>query len=249
MEWKHLVGGLAPSASRGMATHVAWIAKDFGRRNISLFSPADVDALARTLASTTVAAGQRILSPGAPADAAYIVESGEVELRVRRGAHRSVVGIQRTGGVFGDVPLLCDIPFPFAAVARVETTLLRIEKTSLVELLTTHPTIALRWMTSVVRRLEHANRRIVQLTVGDLSARMIVLLASEIADDGHSRTEVRLTQSELAALLGASRQQVNRVLRELVDGGLLRQQYGGIEVLDPQRLIELAGVDALAGSC
>lgn len=78
---------------------------------------------------------------------------------------------------------------------------------------------------------------------------MIVLLASEGAGDGDKRTEVRLTQSELAALLGATRQQVNRVLRELAEGGLVRQQYGGIEVLDPQRLIDMAGVDLLGSSC
>lgn len=249
MEWKHLIGNLAPPGPPGMATHVAWIAKDFGRPNISLFSPADIDALGRTLESSSVPAGQRVLSPGAPADAAYIVESGEVELIVRRGARRSVVGIQRAGGVFGDVPLLCEMPFPFAAVARVKTTLLRLEKASLVELLTTHPTIALRWLTSVVRRLEHANRRIVQLTVGDLPARMVALLASEIAQDGRQTTEVRLTQSELAALLGATRQHVNRVLRELAENGLVQQQYGAIEILDPQRLMQMAGVDAGGSTC
>lgn len=232
-----------------MTTHVAWVARDFGRRNISLFSPDDVATLTRTLESTTAAQGERILSPGQSADAAYIVERGEVELLVRRGARRSVVGIQRAGGVFGDVPLRCEVPFPFAAIARVETQLLRIEKPGLVELLTSHPTIALRWLTSVVRRLEHANRRIVQLTVGDLPARMIALLASEVARDDRGSTEVRLTQSEPAALLGATRQHVNRVLRELAGEGLVRQQYGSIEVLDPQRLLERAGVDVLGATC
>lgn len=249
LEWKHLIANLSPAGTRGMPTHVAWIARDFGRRDISLFSPADIEALARTLESTTVAGGRRVLSPGEPAEAAYIVESGEIELLVRRGARRSVVGIQRAGGVFGDVPLLCEIPFPFAAVARVETTLLRLKRDSLVELLKTHPSIALRWLTSVVRRLEQANRRIVQLTVGDLSARMIALLASEASQDGRHPTVVRLTQSELAALLGATRQHVNRVLRELAEDGLVRKQYGAIEVLDPERLMQLAGVNVLDGSC
>jgi CRP-like cAMP-binding protein len=116
-----------------MATHVAWIARDFGRRDMSPLSNADVDALGRVLEPIRVEAGRRILSPGDPADAAYIVEEGEVEL---------------------------------------------------------------------------------------------------------------------AVLLGASRQSVNRALRELSKDGLVRQRYGEIEILDADRILELAGEGAfLRGVC
>ena len=119
-----------------MATHVAWIARDFGRPELAPFTTAELEELSRILEPLEVEAGQKILSPGQPADAAYIVTEGEVELVLRRGPRRLMVGIQRAGGVFGDVPLLCEMPFPYAAVAR--TSLLRVPREVLGDLLVRH---------------------------------------------------------------------------------------------------------------
>lgn len=247
MDWKTMLPHLRPAGQRGMATHVAWIARDFGGRKLSLLSDADVTALAQVLEPLTVKAGQRILSPGEPADAAYIVEQGEVELLIQRGRRRIAIGIQRAGGVFADVPLLCEMPFPFMAVARTDATLLKLSREKLIEILKGHPAIALRWLSNVVKRLERANRRIVELTVGDLRSRTIALLADELIDgDGAG---IRLTQTELAALLGASRQSVNRVLGRLAREGLIRTRYGQVEILDSGRVLELAGEDFLRRLC
>lgn len=227
-----------------MATHVAWIARDFGRRDMAPLSTEDVNALSQVLEPIRVEAGRKILGPGDPADAAYIVEEGEVELYIRRGGRRALVGIQRAGGVFGDIPLLCEVPFPFSAVARTDALLLKLPRDTLTEVLARHPAIALRWLASVVKRLERANRRIVELTVGSLRARTLALLADELVGRDAGERGLRLTQAEVAALLGASRQSVNRALRGLGKEGLVRQRYGAIEIVDPERLLELAGEHA-----
>ncbi|MBI4259437.1 MAG: Crp/Fnr family transcriptional regulator [Actinobacteria bacterium] len=244
LEWRSLLPHLRPSGQQAMATHVAWIARDFGRRDLSPLSDEDVEALGRVLEPMRVEAGRKVLSPGEPSDAAYIVERGEVELYLRRGRRRTLVGIQRAGGVFGDVPLLCEVPFPYSAVARTDSVLLKLPRDRLTDVLTRHPAIALRWLSSVVKRLEHANRRIVGLTVGDLRARTLALLADEIMEGVRPAGALRLTQAELAALLGASRQSVNRVLGGLAREGLIRQLYGEIEVVEGERVLELAGGQA-----
>lgn len=159
-----------------------------------------------------------------------------------------MVGIQRPGGVFGDIPLLCEMPFPYAAVARTNASLLKLSKESLTELLARHPAIALRWLSSVVKRLEQANRRIVELTVGDIRARTLALLADELVRIDKSR-RVALTQGEIAALLGATRQSVNQVLGDLAKEGLLTQQYGGIEVIDPDAILRLGRGGSLPAVC
>lgn len=246
MELKMLLPHLKASGPKGMATHVAWLARDFGRRDFAPFTSSDIEALSELLEPIQVEAGRKIFSPGQPSDAAYIVKEGEVELLLRRGGRRTLVGIQRAGGVVGDAPLLCEMPYPYTALARTEGTLLKLEKAALVELLARHPAIALRWLSSVVKRLEHANRRIVSLTVGDLRARTLALFAEELVG-GNGRADVRFTQGEIAALLGATRQSVNRVLGHLANDGLVRQQYGAIEVLDGERILKLAGDGALAG--
>lgn len=252
MEVGAVVGGWRPPVDGWEAGgHVVWVARAFGRPELAPFTPGDVEALAQTLRARRVEAGTRILSPGEPADAAFIVQRGEVGLSTRWGRRRRLVAIQRPGGVFGDVPLLCGLAFPYAAVARSDATLLVIERARLLDLLGSHPAVALRWLSSVVRRLDAANRRIVALTVGDLRSRTLALLADELLVDGAApeAAGVDLTQAEVAALLGATRQSVNRVLAGLAGEGLVRPGYGRIEVLDERRLLELAGPATVAHSC
>lgn len=222
-----------------MAAHAAWLARDFGRREMAPLSPADVAVLAGTFTPVRVKAGTKLFAAMRAPEAAFIVESGEVEIAMRRGARRMVLGIARTGDVVGDVPLLCDMAPPFGAVARTDATLLRLERDALQKLLATYPAISLRWLSSLVRRLEQAQRRIVALMVGDIRARTIAVIAEELLTAG--KAEVRLSQGEIAALLGATRQSVNRVLGALASEGLIAQQYGSIEILEPDRLLSLAG--------
>lgn len=232
---------ILPGEQQGMRAHLAWLARRFGRSDLAPFSPHDVEALSRTLERVEAPAGTRILSAGEAADTCYIIVSGEVALLLPGEDGRRLLAIQRSGGVVGDVPLLCEMPSPYLALARSDTDLLALHHDALLELLHTHPAVALRWLTSTVRRLEHANRRLVALTVGSLRDRVVALLADEVAGEAGAGARVGLTQSELAALLGASRQGVNRVLGELVEEGLIRTGYGSVEVTEPGRLLELAG--------
>lgn len=243
MDVRATLARLMPAGGADMATHVAWLARRFGRSELAPFTSADVAALSRTLERVELHAGELLHRAGEAARAAYVVERGEVELTVSRGGTRHLVAIQRPGGVIGDIPLLCAMPAPYTARARADAALLTIRQDALLELLAAHPAIALRWLTSTVRRLEHANRRIVALTVGDLRGRVIALLADELAEG----EVIDLTQAEIAGLLGASRQSVNRVLGELTSEGLVRTGYGTVEVTDPRRLLELAGQQGLAG--
>lgn len=236
------------SAERsGMATHVAWLARHFGRRELAPFSREDVAVLSRVVGRVGLLPGQRLLTAGEPARAAYVVERGEIALYLNRHGRRRLIGVQRPGGVVGDIPLLCDAPVPYTALARSEATLLKVDRDALLELLTTHSAIALRWLTNTVRRLDQANRRLAVLTTGDLRERVLGLLADELRTSD-SRRRIELTQSEMASLLGGTRQSVNRVLSDLADEGLLHTAYGGVEVRDPSRLLELAGQSGRVGA-
>lgn len=218
-----------------MAAHAAWLARDFGRREMAPLTTSDIEVLSRTFQPVQVKAGTKLLAAMRQPDAAYVLEAGEIELVMRRGARRLVLGIARAGDVISDVPLLCNVAPPFSAIARTDAKLLKLERAALQDLLEKHPAISLRWLSSLVRRLEQAQRRIVALMVGDIRARTLAILGEELFAAG--RSEVRLSQGEIAALLGATRQSVNRVLGQLSAEGLLRQQYGKIEILDPDRIL------------
>lgn len=223
----------------GTERHVAWVARSFGRRDLPTLRPDDVAALGDSLTSIRYEAGTRVHAAGDPSSRAYIVKEGEVELHVRRGRSTSLVGIQRPGGVFGDVPLLCDMPFPYQATARSASTLLVVEREALLDILSTHPAVALRWLTTVVQRLEHANRRIVALTMGSVRSRVLALLRDEVVM--RESDHVDLTQSEIAALLGTTRQSVNRAVQALADEGLVDTSYGGLTITDVPTLLTMTG--------
>jgi CRP-like cAMP-binding protein len=217
------------------------MARDFGLRRLALLSGPDLEMLAEALETVQVPPGRIILTAGREADAAYVIAEGEVEILAGSDDQPTLISIERTGSVLGDVPILFQMPVPFDAVARTRCVLLRIEGSRLPDLLRECPPIALRWLGNVVKRLDRANRRILSLVAGDLRSRTLALLAEALGQQEAETATIRLTQSQLAGLLGVSRQTVNRVLGRLATEGLVRTSYGQLEILDGERILSLAG--------
>ena len=103
------------------------------------------------------------------------------------------------------------------------------------QLLATHPAIARRWLSSVAQRLAASQARVLALLGGSLAAQTVSLLAEEAVDG-----RVELPQRTLAAMLGAARPSLNKILKELERDGLIRISYSTIEVLDAVRLVARA---------
>lgn len=225
----------------GGESSLVWMARDFGLRRLALLSGPDLEILSQSLETVRTPPGQAILTAGRQADAAYVIAEGEVEIVAGSGDERTLISIERSGSVLGDVPILFQTPVPFDAVALTSCVLLRIERERLPDLLRECPPIALRWLGNVVKRLDRANRRIQSLVAGDLRSRTLALLAEALGQQEAGTATVRLTQAQLAGLLGVSRQTANRVLRGLATDGLIRTSYGQLEILDGERILSLAG--------
>lgn len=97
------------------------------------------------------------------------------------------------------------------------------------------PRFAQRWLGSLAARLERSQRRVSSLLDGDLRRRAAELLLEEAEGD-----RVRLPQSTLAALIGARRPSLNRVLKELEGEGVIEISYRKISIVDRARLEEHA---------
>lgn len=227
-------------APAGGESSLVWMARDFGLRRLALLSGPDLETLSEALETEQIPPGRTILTAGHAADAAYIIADGEVEIVAGSGEERTLISIERAGSVLGDVPILFQTPVPFDAVSRTHCVLLRIEGGRLPDLLRECPPIALRWLGNVVKRLDRANRRILSLVAGDLRSRTLALLAEALGQQEAGTATIRLTQSQVAGLLGVSRQTVNRVLGRLAAEGLIRTSYGQLEVLDGARILSLA---------
>jgi len=210
----------------------AWVARCVGRGKSAPLRADDVTALAATLEVRTFRAGSALFSFGAQTPGVWIVRDGRIELSVGSGRRRAVVQLLRPGDVDGDIQLLLEMPLPYTGRAVSEVTCLFLAREGFEQLLATHPAIARRWLSSVAQRLAASQARVLALLGGSLAAQTVSLLAEEAVDG-----RVELPQRTLAAMLGAARPSLNKILKELERDGLIRISYSTIEVLDAVRLV------------
>ena len=190
--------------------------------------PADVDALAATLRTRTYQRGAALFHGGNAVDGVWIVQRGRVELSVGAGRRRAVVYVLQPGDVDGDIQHLLDMPLTYTARALDEVTALSLDPASFEKLLAEHPLIARRWLSSVAQRLATSQSRIIGLLGRSLTEQVARLLLDEAVDGA-----VPLPQRTLAAMLGAQRPSLNKILKEFERAGLIEVRYAAIQLLDP----------------
>lgn len=230
--------------------HALWIARAMARTDLSPLAPEDIPRLEAICRLRAAPAGTLLMAAGSEVDTVLVVRDGEVRLSARlRPAGRQTVAVVRAGGVVGDIPMLCGARMDFDAVAGGPVVVLELERRRLTELLRSSPTLSLRWMTSVARRLEQNQRRILAALTSDLMGQVAALLLDEREPGLHGTPLVRLSHAVIAQLLGAQRPSVTRTLRELRRRGLVRVGYREVELLDLAGLAALAGRDHVAAPC
>ena len=204
-----------------------WVAQHLGDANAPL-SRGDAVALAEALSGRRVSAGTVVFHRDEHPGEVFIVESGQVALLRPRANQSSYLQRLGPGDVFGDVGLLLGHNAPVDALAIEDTTLLTVPESELMKLLSTRPTIAMRWMISMAKRLETLQDRLEELLAGPLDTQLATLLM-RLAD---SEGVVAASQQTLAHLLGARRPSVARSLGQLEERGYICKQYREIRVLD-----------------
>lgn len=198
--------------------------------------PEDVAALAGSLQSRSLQPGQVLFAAGTGPAGVWLVQSGHVELAVGSGRRRAALAVLDEGDVDGDIPLLLRMPPPYTARALDRVECLYLSPEGFDGLITARGQLARRWLTSVAARLATSHSRLVGLLGATLTAQTARLLLDEADADGR----ITLSQATIAAMLGARRPSVNKVLGELAHAGLIEVSYRNIRVLDADRLGALA---------
>ncbi len=161
----------------------------------------------------------------------HFILSGNVQAFWRDEAgHQLKLGIDGPGDHFADVTLGGE-PALVSFVAIADLRIAAIRMIDLKQLLRRHPQATLVMLMDVVARLRRLVQRTKNLTMVDVYGRVVrVLLASSVESDG-KRVSARLTHAEIGQQVGATREMVGRVLRELARGGYIKSERGRITVL------------------
>lgn len=172
-----------------------------------------------------------IATEGDRLDLFNIILSGNVQAFWRDEAgHQLKLGVDGPGDHFADVTLGGE-PALVSHIAMTDLRLASIRMTDVTQLLRRHPQVAVVLLMDVVARLRRLLRRTKTLTMEDVYGRVVtLLLARAVETDGKLISE-RLTHAEIGQRVGATREMVGRVLRDLARGGYIRADRGRMTIL------------------
>jgi CRP/FNR family transcriptional regulator, cyclic AMP receptor protein len=200
-------------------------------------------AIAAEARRRVVERGQVLFWQDEPGESMFVLLEGAVKLVVSS-RDGGVVELARlvAPASFGELAVLDGGPRSATAEAVERSVLLVVARAELLRLLHSEEQVAealLRLLGTMVRR---TTRQVTDLALLSLPGRVAAKLL-ELADpvgEGPSRTR-RLTQVELATMVGAARQSVNQALKMLEARGYIRPAGHAVEILDPESLRRLAG--------
>ena len=198
----------------------------------------DFNAMVRT---TKRRRGDWIFVLGDSADSIYILREGRIKITaLAEGGHEVLHDIIGPGEIFGQASLILGIPRTTSAQVLEASLLYEIRRKSFETLLSTYPELSFQLLKSVVVRLKHAEAQLVNVVCHDISLRvrktLVDLMVKESGALPDRPIKIKITQQDLANLIGASRQKTWQTLKELEDSGVLRLKYRSILVMAPHKL-------------
>jgi CRP/FNR family cyclic AMP-dependent transcriptional regulator len=216
-------------------------------RLFASLGPEALEAIARTLRVRHFRRGEVLFHEGDPGDALFIVASGAIKVVVPSDeGEEAILATLRRGDFLGELALLDGAPRSASAIALEATDTLTLPRAQFRALASMEPAIRDALLAALAGELRRLTTHVAELHFLDLTGRLAARLArlaeenGDVAADGSIRLDAPLTQSDLAAMIGATRQSVNKLLREFEAEGLLQLERDSIVVPDLRALMRAA---------
>jgi CRP-like cAMP-binding protein len=216
-------------------------------RKAPIFSGLDESAAASLRASMTLVKlrkGQSLFKEGDDGDHLFIVSNGKVKLGTKSPDGReNLLMILGPGDMFGDLSLFDSGPRTATATAVTDTKLLSLGQDKVIPWIKEHPEVSLHLLARLASRLRRTNEVVGDLVFSDVPGRVAKALIDLGVKFGEKREEGLfvnhdLTQEELAQLVGASRETVNKALADFAQRGWLRLEARAVMILDYERMLK-----------
>ena len=206
-------------------------------RNVPLFSvlPENQLAVLTSLVSRkTYSRGTTIIATGDTTESLYVIISGRLKVMMSDDEGREVIlAILGPNEFFGEMGLLDDHPRSASVVAIEACELLTLAKRDFKKCLADNFEMTMTVVRGLVKRLREADQKIGSLALMDVYGRVARLLLemSEIVD-GQKVVTKKLAKQDIAKMIGASREMVSRVMKDLQAGGYIEVRPGSILLRD-----------------
>jgi CRP/FNR family cyclic AMP-dependent transcriptional regulator len=191
----------------------------------------DLRALAERTVTRNYAKQAIIVSEGDESDSLYLILAGRVKIYLAdEHGKELILAIKGPGQYFGEMVL--DEQPRSASVMTLEPAQFAIlSRADFRAFLLAHPQVALQLIQNLIRVARGLNRNVRNLAMLDVYGRVArILLELAVERDGKLQIPERLTQKDIAARVGASREMINRILRDLTTGGYVSLEDGRITI-------------------
>lgn len=185
--------------------------------------------------------GAQVFGPDQPADALYVVLTGQVKVfKVSAKGDEQVLHHMGPGATFGEAAVLSGTNYPAFAEVLEDATLLVITRATLLSLISQNPELALGLLAGLSAKLHEFARLIEQLSLKEVPARLADVLLELAARAGSDTFELDRTKRQLAAQIGTVPETLSRTLNKLAKDRVIRVEGARIAILSRQALEELA---------
>ncbi len=204
------------------------------------------EAVAASLEHAEYGRGETVFAEGEQGDTLYIVLEGKVKIGRRAADGReNMLSVMGPSDMFGELSLFDPGPRTATATVVTDARLASLAHASLRPWITDRPEIAEQLLRVLARRLRRTNDALADLIFTDVPGRVakqLLALSERFGSEESDGLRVHhdLTQEELAQLVGASRETVNKALADFASRGWVRVDSRALTILDGERLARRA---------
>jgi len=213
----------------------------------SVLHPNDLATLTSKFHLVRYGRADVIFREGEPAERLFLIDSGTVKLSISSpSGHELLIGVLGRGQIFGELEVIDRGPRAMDARAMDTSRVYALDSDMFWTLLENRPALARRLLELMARRLRRADQTSQDLVFFDAPtrlARKLLQLAEEHGEpeDGEAvRVTVRVTQEELAQMIGVTRESANRLVSSFAGRGWIDWNDGYPVLLHPEALIRRA---------
>lgn len=200
----------------------------------SLLTVAQAEVISGAVIKRRFKCGEALVEQGQKSNALFILLTGRARVMTSDSRGREVIlATLAQGDYLGEMSIIDNEPHSATVRAEVQTDVLMLGRAEFARCLTENASMSLVVMRGLVKRLRHADRKIESLALLDVYGRVAHALLDFAVPDAQGQLVIKdkISRQDLAKMVGASREMVSRVMKDLEERGFIEALPSGATVL------------------
>ncbi|OGQ01016.1 MAG: hypothetical protein A2Z40_03940 [Deltaproteobacteria bacterium RBG_19FT_COMBO_60_16] len=212
------------------------------------FGPSEFESLEKCLVRRQYPGGQVLFHMDDEGNSLHLIERGRVKVTIPSDSGEELIlAILGAGDFLGELSLLDGKPRSATVQALEKTETLCLHRKDLLALMRNRFDLVEKILEVLARRIRDTDMLLAERNFLDITSRLAKKILDlgdifGIREEGRIRIGVKITQKDLASMIGATRESINKQLKALRDQGLVRISGGTIEILNRERLVRKARI-------